>query len=76
MLASMNTGDRSQWLRVGVAHVEAGIGESEILCVHLGAIPMDHWLYIPLGDVLASRIKRQPQEQMSGTVGDPVEDPS
>jgi hypothetical protein len=54
VLASMNLGNRAQWLRVGVAHVEAGLGNTQILCVRLGAIPLDHLLYIPLGDVLAS----------------------
>jgi hypothetical protein len=53
VLAAMSLGDRTQWLRVGVAHIEPGLGESEILCIQLGAIPMDRLLYIPLGDVLA-----------------------
>lgn len=53
VLASMDLGDRAQWLRVGVAHVEPGHAGHHVLCVQLGAIPMDNRLYIPLGDVLA-----------------------
>lgn len=53
VLASMDLGDRTQWLRVGVAHVEVGHAGAEVLCVQLGAIPVDRQLYIPLGDVLA-----------------------
>jgi hypothetical protein len=53
VLSTMKLGDRTQWLRVGVARVEAGPGGAGILCVQLGAIPMDRLLYIPMGDVLA-----------------------
>lgn len=53
VLASMNVGDHTQWLRVGIAHVEVGQNGAKVLCVQLGAIPIDRQLYIPLGDVLA-----------------------
>lgn len=51
VLAAMTHGGKSNWLRVGVATVELGHGRP-MLRVHLGAIPDDRDLYIPLGDVL------------------------
>jgi hypothetical protein len=52
VLSVMKLDNRTQWLRVGIARVEAGPGESKILRIELGAIPTDRLLYIPLGDVL------------------------
>src|SRR5579872_763068 len=35
VLAAMRMGDRTQWLRVGVARVEPGLAGAEVLCVTL-----------------------------------------
>lgn len=53
VLAAMRRNGRNSWLRVGVATVEPGHAGQMMLCVHLGALPDDRELYIPLGDVMA-----------------------
>lgn len=44
-------GGRRVWLDVGVGYVEHLEGRRR-LCLHLGALPCDGRLYIPLADVL------------------------
>jgi hypothetical protein len=62
----MTSGGRPQWLRVGVAHVEEGLHGDRILCVELGAVPVDRRMYIPLGEVLACCSAPQAGEEPVG----------